>query len=119
MSRLLDAQNNLISEDIMRFLPRLEPIRVENRTLDGQYHVQTIGSGARVFDLQVIVTDSGRYTIENAWATGANLRAEVESWYRTGIVKAAPGWDLLRPGPMATRLYMATFTLAVNSEGVV
>lgn len=119
MSRLLDAQGTVISQRILHLLPRLDVIRVENRTLDGQFHVQTIGAAARLLDLQVVVTDSGRYTIDSAYAIGAILRAEADGWYRSGVVQEAPEWQTLRPGPMVTRLYLATFTLAINAEGAV
>jgi hypothetical protein len=119
MSRLLDSHGNVLSQHLIHWLPRMEPIVVVNRTLDGQYHRQTIGSAVRLFDLELIANDLERSAIQQAWATGALLRAEVEGWYRSGPLDAAPDPQLIRRGPMATREYLVKLTIAVNAEGAI
>lgn len=119
MNRLLDSSGTVLSLRLITWLPRLEPILVVNQTLDGQYHRQTIGSAARLFDLELLAYEAGRYAILQAWGSGGQLRAEVDDWYRLGPLRAEPESRLLRQGPMATREYHIKMTIAVNAEGAV
>lgn len=115
--RLLDASDNVITTTVLLALPQLEAIKIENRLLDGSYHYQTIGEPGTIVEVEVIVGETGRSTVDDAEAEAAPLTVERDTTYYTGILRSPVSWRLVRPGAEADRLYRGTFVMAVTEEG--
>ncbi len=115
--RLLDASDNVITTMIPLALPRLEGIKVENQLLDGSYHFQTIGEPGTIVEVEVIVGETGRSTVDESEAEAAPLTVERDTTYYTGILRSPVSWRVVRPGAVGDRLYRGTFVMAVTEEG--
>lgn len=92
-------------------IPRKETIKIENRLLDGSFHIQTIGTSADVLQVTLqVASEAGRARIDLMEATGEELRIIVgtEEWY--GLIRNALQWEK-RAG-----IFKTTFDLLVIVE---
>ena len=116
-SILYDLNDNVISEYI-RVLPDLDTIMSESRLLDGSWHIQTIGSGARLVGVTLICNDAGRSIIENAASTGTQLKVtSAENRYYIGVIRKA-GKGVLNWKRFSSRMWEVEIALLVSDEGV-
>lgn len=67
---------------LIRVTPQQDTIRITNRLLNGQIHVQTIGQPVRMLIIEVQVDRAGRLTLENLSRTTAQFTIvdDVETW---------------------------------------
>ncbi len=114
---IYDGGMNLLSGVVTRLIPRLEPIKVESRLLDGSYHFQTIGEPGTVVDVEAMFSWASKDTLDAHAAGGEMVRVETAESYWVGVIRDVPAWELSRPGPVAQRLYRGAFTLAVAEQG--
>ena len=116
-SILYDLNDNIITEFI-KVVSDYDTIMAENRLLDGAWHVQTIGSSARLVEIAIVCTDAGKSIIENAAAVGAPLKAtSIENKYYIGIVRKS-GQGVLQWKRFGRRMWEVVITLLVSDEGV-
>jgi hypothetical protein len=115
MASLYDSNDTLITDRVSSVMPGYDVIKVTNRLLDGSYHVQTIGTAARIVTATFTVTsETTKDTVDLADAQATLLKVTGSSKYYTGIIKDTPSWDRLAPG-----IYRTTITLLVSEEGAV
>ena len=114
MATLTDSSSATISSNVMLILPSYDAIKVTNRLLDGSFHVQTIGTPARICRVTFITDEAGKDLLDVAEGINEPLTASTSAKYYTGTVKEAPEWDRLAPD-----VYKTTITLLVSAEGAV
>lgn len=112
MSTLTNSSSVVISSNVIRVIPSYETIKVENRCLDGSFHVQTIGTPARICTVEFICLEAGKILVDTAEGSGESLTITGGSKYYTGIVRKSLDWSRVAPG-----LYKTTIVLLVNDEG--
>lgn len=108
---LYEADNTLITR-YANVLPRQEAIKVKNRTLDGQMHVQIIGTAVTLVDVELFVYAAGKAVIDTAEATGALVKVSDGTTTWTGTIAEPPWWEKKVRGK---GLYAATIIIEVTS----
>jgi hypothetical protein len=117
--RLLNASSTVLTTIITSCIPRQESIKIENKLLNGSLTLQTIGDPFDLRDLEVIVTEASLILLNEIESTGESVTLEMDGQTYTGPIRKPPQWSVERPGVSARRLYRGTFTMIVDSEGVV
>lgn len=93
MTGLYSATNDLITRYV-NVVPKKDTIKVENRLLDGTFHVQTIGTSADLLDVKLqAVSEPVRARIDIAEATAEEVRIVFGNTYWEGIIRAPLSWE--------------------------
>lgn len=93
MTGLYSATNDLITRYV-NVVPKKDTIKVENRLLDGTFHVQTIGTSADLLDVKLqAVSEPVRARIDIAEATAEELRIVFGNMYWDGIIRTSLIWE--------------------------
>ena len=114
MAELYTTDGTIITERVTSVIPDYDTIKVVNRLLDGSFHVQTIGQGARICNVALMASETGKETIDIYESTATPVKVTGSGKSYTGIIKDAPDWSLLKPN-----LYKASIVLLVSEEGSV
>lgn len=113
---IYDANNNVITLRVQQAVSRPDVVEVKNRTLDGKYHIQTIGEGATMVEVVAHFTTSEKVIFDTIKKTGASIKVTFEGNYYIGLIdgelqwQRIPNWD--------DPIFIAQFTILVNEEGV-
>lgn len=111
MAELYDANDTIITSHIASVIPGYDTIKVINRLLSGQYHIQTIGAPARVCRIELTVAAAEKEIIDIAEAINEPVKV-VGSKYYIGTIREAPQWNRLAPDK-----YRTSLVLLVSDEG--
>ena len=116
MIGIYDMENNVITPLVETALPRLDMIEIKNRTLDGQWHIQTIGTAAKILEVTANVTLLGKQTLDTIKSINDQLNVRFDGVSYVGIIDEQISYNrqAFPTGPM----FKATFKLLVLSEGV-
>lgn len=117
-STLYDLNNNLICGSIETALDHYDTITIKNRLLNGEYHVQTIGSPLKIFDISLNVDEDERKNINYLQAIGTTVMFKRDGYYYKGLISELPTWTPKVLGEYNQRKYTGTISLMVNEEGV-
>lgn len=118
-SMLYDDSDNLITDKIAESLITPQVIKITNSLLDGTYHIQSIGNAAKNISIACYVYEPGKAKIDNAYITDAHLKLMKDGKFYVGIIIKEPEWKLFLTGTEQKRIYLAKFTMNIQSEGVV
>ena len=111
---LYDQNNQLITDIVTDIIPRPDTVQIEHRTLDGQYHIQTIGTSATIVEVSCVVNITGKRTIDQICAIGAPVKIIEADKYYIGVIRGVPDVEHLKPSN-----YRIDFTMLVQSEGAI
>ena len=110
----------LITPIVRSALSKPELREVENITLDGQPHLQTIGTGATVVDVVGHFTMEQKIAFEQVFRTKAPITVVFDGRWWTGIVARQLQWYFdFNYSDEVGSIYTAQFTLLVQTEGAV
>jgi len=114
-SALYKIDNTLISSIIASVIPGYDTIKVLNRLLDGSFHVQVIGNGARIVNINTIsVYEDSKNLIDTYESTATPVKVVLDSKYYIGFIKESPNWTRIKAG-----LYQTSIVLIVSEEGYI
>lgn len=115
MVGLYTTDGVIITRTIKAIIPGYDTIKVINRLLDGSFHVQVIGQGARIVNLATVsADDTAKDTIDSAESLATPVKVVKDSKYYIGIIQDAPKWTQRARG-----VYQTNLTLLVSEEGAV
>lgn len=116
MIGIYDKENNLISPLVETALPRLDIIEIKNKTLDGQWHIQTIGTPAKILEVTFAATLSQKKTLDLIKSTNDQIKVIFDGDYYIGLIDEPINYSrqAFPTGPM----FKGSFKLLVLSEGV-
>lgn len=117
MVSLFDTNGNLITDVVHKSISGLDSIKITNRLLNGEYHIQNVGKVSTVFDIACYVTDSGKQAIDISEATGAPVKLIKNGKYYVGLIKEVPRWDPVIDSE-EEESYIGQFVIVVNEEGI-
>ena len=114
---MYDKNGVLITKMVERALSRPDVIEIKNRTLDGQWHIQTIGDGGSVLDVKAHLTLQEKAVLDTIKKTMSELKVTFDGRYYIGVIDGEIGYDRVafNSGPM----FATSFKLLVQSEGVI
>lgn len=107
----------VLTQHITEYTPEQDAVIVENRLLDGTLHMQSIGDAITLAYIEAICTEAQVDLINGYRATVTPVTLDKDGTEYTVRIRTRPQWEVLRPGPLASRLYTGTFT--VHIEGAV
>ena len=117
MTGLYDNTDTLITKRVQSCIAAPDVLEIEHITLDGQPHIQQIGTAAEIAETSVYLTMAQKLTFDYHKRIGAPLKVIFDGRYYTGLIRGKPNYDRIPSdrGP----IFLATFTLLVQSQGVV
>lgn len=90
---LYDSRDRLITQYV-NVVPKKDTVKVENRLLDGGFHVQTIGSAGDVLDVTLqAATEDARGLVDRAEALAEEIRVTYNDRYWIGIIRDNLAWS--------------------------
>lgn len=93
-------------------IPKKDTVKVENRLLDGSFHVQVIGVGADLVSVTIqAATEEARARVDTMEATGEIGRIVVGSATWRGVIRETLNWE------KTAGVFKATFELLVTQVG--
>ncbi len=113
MAVLYNHSDNIITDRVTSVIPGYDTIKTTNRLLDGSWHTQVIGTGARFVNVRLLCNLTAKNTIDTAEATGAPVKVVGDDMYYKGIIRDAPSWNKQYP------VYETEIVLMVEEEGAV
>jgi hypothetical protein len=114
---IYDPNNTTISRRIQSAVSRPDVVEVKHRLLNGQHHIQTIGTGSTVLDVIAHFTASQKRTLDNIKRTATPLKVIFDGRYYIGLIDGTPEYQ--RTYAPQGIIFTASFTLLVNEEGAV
>lgn len=111
-----NSTNELITEVVSSATSFPDVIQITNRTLDGAYHVQSIGEAGTKVDVVAYFQAAGRALLDTAKRECDEIKVIFDGFYYIGLIDGELKWSRL---PNQGDLwYAAQFTLLATSEGV-
>ena len=94
--------------------------QLENRLLDGSFHVQTIGEAAQYFEFEILANQNQVDKINLAHSISENLKLIIDSEEYTGII-SSPKWNRItkRYKNESYRYFVSLIRFDVIEEGTV
>ena len=94
--------------------------QLENRLLDGSFHVQTIGEAAQYFEFEILANQNQVDKINLAHSISENLKLIIDSKEYTGII-SKPKWNPVtkRYKNESYRYFVSSIRFDVIEEGTV
>jgi hypothetical protein len=92
MNRLLTLSDEVISQYV-NFEKGFDSIKIKNRTLDGNSHIQTIGSPLQVFDIDLVVDKTGKEKLNECEANSEPVKLTDGIDTYTCLISDTPSWD--------------------------
>ena len=117
MIGIYDKNDVLITKLVDTALSYPDVIEVKNRTLDGQWHIQTIGEGATVLSVKAYMPLSGKNTMDSIRRTMELFKVIFDGKYYIGVFDGKPDFERFKftDYPM----FSTSFTMLVLEEGTV
>lgn len=110
---IYDADNNLIIKAVFKALSKPDTVEVKNRTLDGNYHIQTTGLGGTTVDVTAYLDPSEKLVLDNIKRRSGIITVVFSGDSYTGVIDGGLSYDRL-PASNAL-MYSVSFTLLVQS----
>lgn len=115
MIGIYDKDNNLITRLVDTALSYPDILEVKNRTLDGQWHIQTIGVGATVLNVKANLKLNEKNIVDAIKRNTDLLKVIFDGKYFIGIIDGKVDYE--RRKFAAHPMFGASFNLLVREEG--
>ena len=117
MIGIYDKNNNVITNLVDTALSYPDVIEVKNRTLDGQWHIQTIGTGATILSVKAHLKLNEKNTLDTIKRNTDLLKVIFDGKYYIGIIDGKLDYDRRKFSEYP--MFDTSFTLLVREEGAV
>lgn len=115
MIGVYDKNDNLITNLVDSAISHPDVIEIKNRTLDGKWHIQTIGVGANLLDVRINLKLSEKNQIDNIKKVSDTLKVIFDKKYYIGLIDGNITYDRKKYSDYP--IFSASFTLLVLNEG--
>lgn len=113
---IYDKNNSLLTEVVSSATSKPDVIEIVNRSLDGAYHVQTIGTAGTKVDVVAYFTKAQKALFDEIKRTSDSIKVVFDGQYYIGVIEGELSWNRY---PNQGDVWFGTeFTLMVESEGV-
>lgn len=115
MIGLYTKTGTLITNLVDNVVTSPDVIEVKNRTLDGQWHVQNVGTAATVANVKATLTLSEKAQLDAIKSISDLVKVIFDGKYYVGLIDGKPDYDRRKfpSGPM----FVTSFTVLVREEG--
>ena len=115
MIGLYTKEDILITRLVDTAVASPDVIEVRNRTLDGQWHIQTIGTSATTLSVKANLTLAEKSQVDTIKRTSDQLKVVFDDKYYIGLIDGNVDYEYRKftEYPM----FGATFTVLVREEG--
>ena len=114
---IYDVNNTIVTKAVQSALSHPDVLEIKNRTLDGKWHIQTIGSGGTILDVTAHFTMAEKLVFDTIKKNTATIKVVFDGRYYNGIIDGDLSYERI---PSADKpMFTSSFTLLVQSEGVV
>lgn len=117
MSPIYDEDDILITEAVQSALSTPDMILIKNRTLDGKYHVQSIGSGTSTVEVVAHFTKAEKLVFDEIYRTSGTITVVFDGRWYEGFIDEGPSAERLPNQDEA--MFTISFTLVLIDEGEV
>lgn len=115
MIGIYDKNDNLITRLVDNAHSYPDIIEVKNRTLDGQWHIQTIGVGATLLSVKAHLTLNEKNILDVIKRNTDLLKVIFDGKYYVGTIDGKVDYE--RRKFMEYPMFGTSFTLLVREEG--
>ena len=115
MAKLYTSSDVLLTRSV-QVVPSPQPIKIENRLLNGQLDVQIIGTAESVYEIICFVPYAEMLLIQTASNTGDTVKLFQEGVTYDCYIKGNPEFTLASRGVAASRYYEGRISLSVVEE---
>lgn len=115
MIGLYTKEGILITRLVDTVVATPDVIEVRNRTLDGQWHIQTIGTSATTLSVKTSLTLAQKSQLDGIKRTSDQLKVVFDNKYYIGLIDGTVDYNYRKftEYPM----FETTFTVLVREEG--
>ena len=106
-----DAYNNTCAAHVLSVIPDQEAVKMENKTLNGKVHIQTLGDPIDLAVVRCLSTYTQWQNLTDAAAKSVPVYVDFEGDQYDGVITGNPSATIFTKGSRATRLYQVNFTL--------
>ena len=114
---IYDKNNTLITEIVASAVSKPDVVEIVNRTLDGSYHVQTIGTKGTKLDVTAYFTKSNKLVMDSIKANGDTIKVTYDGAWYTGLIEGELSWERLVN--QSDAMFATQIVLLVTSQGVI
>ena len=115
MIGIYDKNDNLITRLVDNAHSYPDVVEVKNRTLDGQWHIQTIGNGATLLRVEAHLKLNEKSILDTIKRNTDSLKVIFDGKYYVGIIDGKVDYE--RRKFVEHPMFDASFTLLVQGEG--
>lgn len=115
MTGLYDKNDELITEIVDNVVASPNVIEVKNRTFNGQWHVQTIGSAAWIAKIKCSLKSSEKDQLDAIKSISDQLKVIFDGKYYVGLIDGEVDYN--RRKFTEYTMYDVTFTMLVTEKG--
>ena len=116
MIGLYTRSNTLITRLVDNCVASPDVIEVKNRTLDGNYHIQTIGLGTTTLNVTVHLKLNEKKILDAIKSTSDQVKIVFDGMYYVGLIDGKLEYE--RRKFTEHPMFRTTFTVLVREEGV-
>lgn len=92
MNKLLDI-NDVVITEYVNFQKGYESTKIKNKTLDGNSHIQTIGSPLQIFNIDLVVDKANRDKLNDCEANSEPVKLTDGVDTYTCLISDTPSWN--------------------------
>lgn len=115
MIGIYDTHDVLITSLVDTALSYPDIIEIKNRTLDGKWHIQTVGEGATVLSVAAHMKLEGKNIMDGIRRNMEPFKVIFDSKYYIGVFDGKPDFERLKFSDFP--MFGVTFNMLVREEG--
>ena len=115
MTGIYDKNDVLITKLVDSAVASPDVIEVKNRTLGGQWHIQTIGTAAKILNVKVTLTKDEKDLFDSIKSVSGQVKVVFDGKYYVGLIDGKPDYDR-RKFPDGA-MFVTSFTVLVREGG--
>ena len=113
-----DAYNNTCSQRVLSVFSNKEPIQIENKSLNGMMHLQTIGTAMNVAMVKALCSFAEYENLVEAAGSAVPIQVDFDGKYYDGIMRGQPIMEQYSRGiTRSRRLHQVSFNMFVEEQG--
>lgn len=111
---IYDKNGMVIAKSVFKALAKPDIVEIKNRTLDGLYHIQTIGTGGTSVDVTAYIEPQEKILLDTIKRRSAPIMVVFCDESYVGVIDGGLSYDRLSASNAL--MFAVTFTLLTSQE---